>query len=120
MVKSTKEALVLFQFSERVKSFLIVASRMLDGLRGLEGAELSGAREMFKRFLDAIMTEIRLAQNATGRQEFGDVNAALSEVSNLANSGLVDEAVRKVAEAISMATTAGGEALAFLREKGLV
>jgi len=119
-VESAREAIMLFQFSERVKSFLIVASRMVDGLKGLEGAELTGARGMFKHFLDAVMAEVRLAQNATRRQEFGDVSALLSEVSNLASSGLVDEAVRRLAEAISLTATCGSEALAFLQEKGLV
>ena len=75
---------------------------------------------MFKRFLDAIMTEVRLAQNVTKRQEFGDVNALLSEVSNLVGSGLVDEAMRKLAEGISLVATCGSDALDFLREKGLV
>ena len=119
-IESAQEAIMLFQFSERVKSFLIVASRMVDGLKGLEGAELTGARGMFKRFIDAVMAEVRLAHNATRRQEFGDVNALLSEVSNLAGSGLVDEAVRRLAEAISLTATCGSEALAFLQEKGLV
>jgi len=115
-----REAITLFQFSERVKSFLIITSKMLDGLLGLEGDELKGARSMFERFLGAVMTEVRLAQNATRRQEFGDVNAMLSEVSSLARSGLIDEAVRKVAEAISLATTCGSQALAKLREEGLI
>ncbi|HDJ26620.1 MAG TPA: hypothetical protein ENF34_04825 [Candidatus Bathyarchaeota archaeon] len=119
-VESARDAIMLFQFSERVKSFLIVASRMVDGLKGLEGAELTGARGMFKHFLDAVMAEVRLAQNATRRPEFGDVNALLSEVSNLASSGLVEEAVRRLAEAISLTATCGSEALAFLQEKGLV
>jgi len=119
-IESARDAIMLFQFSERVKSFLIVASRMVDGLKGLEGAELTGARGMFKRFLDAVMAEVRLAQSATRRQEFGDVNALLSEVSNLAGSGLVDEAVRRLAEAISLTATCGSEALAFLQERGLV
>ena len=119
-IESAQDAIMLFQFSERVKSFLIVASRMVDGLKGLEGAELTGARGMFKRFIDAVMAEVRLAHNATRRQEFGDVNALLSEVSNLAGSGLVDEAVRRLAEAISLTATCGSEALAFLQEKGLV
>ena len=119
-IESAQDAIMLFQFSERVKSFLIVASRMVDGLKGLEGAELTGAKGMFKHFLDAVMAEVRLAQNATRRQEFGDVSALLSEVSNLASSGLVDEAVRRLAEAISLTATCGSEALAFLQEKGLV
>ena len=120
VVSSVKEAIALFQFAERIKSFLIVASKMVDGLKGLEGAELSGAKDMFKRFLDAVMAEARLAMNATGRQEFGDVNALLSEASTLARSGLVDEAVRRIAEAISTVATCGGEALGFLKEKGLI
>jgi len=111
---------MLFQHSERVKTFLIVASKMVDGLRGLAGDELSGARGMFKRFLDALMAEVRMAHNATGREEFGDVNALLSEVSSLASSGLVDEAVRKIAEAISVVTTCGSEALDALRREGVI
>jgi len=118
--KDVRDALVLFQHSERIKSFLIMASKMLDGLRGLEGAELSGAKRMFKHFLDALMTEVRIAQNTTGRQEFGDVNAMLSEVSNLAHSGLLDEAVRKVAEAISVVTTCGSEAYELLKREELI
>jgi len=118
--EDVRKALVLFQHSERIKTFLIVASKMVDGLRGLEGAELSGARGMFKRFLDALMAEVRMAHNITKRAEFGDVNAVLSEVSNLTGSGLVDEAVRKIAEAISMVTTCGSEALEVLRRGGLI
>ncbi len=119
-VSSVKEAMTLFQFSERIKAFLIVASKMVDGLKGLEGAELSGARRMFGRFLDAVMAETRLAMNATGRQEFDDVNSLLSETSNLARLGLVDEAMRMIADAISRVATCGSEALSFLRERGLL
>ena len=119
-VSSVREAMMLFQFSERIKAFLIVASKMIDGLKGLEGAELSGAKRMFGRFLDAVMAEARLAMNATGRQEFDDVGSLLSETSNLARSGLVDEALRMIADAISRVATCGSEALSFLKERGLI
>ncbi len=116
----TRDALILFQHSERVKAFLIMASKMVDGLKGLEGEELSGAKRMLGLFLGALMAEVRIAQNTTGRQEFGDVNAILSEVSNLASSGLVDEAVRRIAEAITIVTTCGSEAYELLRKAGLM
>ncbi len=59
----TRRPILIFQYSERIKSELIIAFELLAKMVTLEGDELSGAKKLMIRFLEALMGEIRIVQN---------------------------------------------------------
>ena len=98
----TKRAILIYQYSEKIKSELIVASKLLAYMVTLRGKELSGAEKLMTSFLEALVGEIRIAQNieksinfigtekkimeAIGRMkllEYSKVDACISEALSL-------------------------------------
>jgi len=58
----TRKTIIIYQFSERIKSELIIASQLLAVLDGCEGDEFSGAQKMICTYLEAVIGEIGIAQ----------------------------------------------------------
>ena len=60
---NTKTAIHIYQYAERIKSELIIASGLLTRLDTMKGDERIGAEKMMTSFLEALCGEIRIAQN---------------------------------------------------------
>jgi len=58
----TRKTIIIYQFSERIKSELILASHLMAVLEGLRGEEFSGAQKMMCTYLEGIIGEIGIAQ----------------------------------------------------------
>jgi len=58
----TRKTIISYQFSERIKSELIIASQLLTMLEGLTEAEFSGGQKMMCTYLEAVIGEIGIAQ----------------------------------------------------------
>ena len=59
----TRRPILIFQYFERIKSEPIIASELLAKKLTLKGDELAGAKKLMIRFLEALVGEIRIAQN---------------------------------------------------------
>ena len=58
----TRKTIIIYQFAERIKSELIIASHLMAVLEGLQGEEFSGAQKMMTTYLEAVIGEIGIAQ----------------------------------------------------------
>ena len=65
-----KREIICFQFSERIKSEIIIASSLLTKLGGLKDDELVGAKKLMSSFLDGVIMEINLAHNVLRLKDF--------------------------------------------------
>lgn len=115
-----RDAIICFQFSERIKSELIVAGRLLGEIGELEGDELAGGKKMLLSFLEAVLGEINLANNILRQQSIREAGVKLEEAVERVRSDEYSEATRHVSEAISHVTTSGGHAMQMLKKKGLL
>jgi len=115
-----KKAIITFQYAERIKSGLIIASKLVGQIEKMSDEERLGAERMLIFFLNALAGEIRIAYNASGMEPFKEADAKLEETVGNVRLKRYSEAIRQISRAISSTTTAGQEAAKTLVEKGLL
>jgi len=117
----TREAIFDFQYSEKMKSGLIIGTSLLDQLASLKkDEEFSGGKKVLVWYLEGLLREIRIAENVLGSGHYTDLERKLMEVIGRIQMSQYQEAQRSFSEAISLATTSCQTAMSFLMEKKLV
>ncbi len=117
----TREAILDFQYSEKMKSGLIIGTNLLDQLVSLKhDEELSGAKKMLVWYLEGLLREIRIADHVLGVNHYADLERKVMEVVGRIHMSQFQEAQGSFSEAISLATTLCQRAMNFLIEKKLV
>ena len=117
----TREAIFNFQYSEKMKSGLIIGTSLLDQLASLKkDEEFSGGKKVLVWYLEGLLREIRIAENVLGSGHYADLERKLMEVIGRIQMSQYQEAQRSFSEAISLATTSCQKAMSFLMEKKLV
>ncbi|MGD0080031.1 MAG: hypothetical protein ABSB80_05225 [Methanoregula sp.] len=109
-----------YQFGERAKSELIIASQLCLALTGFAEQERAGGRRILLMMMESIRNEIQFAAKSTGRPEFQKAINSLNEAISLAESNQPEQASQKIAAAISASTTPAQEAWQVLSEHGLL
>ncbi|MHC1611307.1 MAG: hypothetical protein ACXQTW_06910 [Candidatus Methanospirareceae archaeon] len=115
-----KNEIIGYQFAERIKSALIISSKMLLVMETLRGDEFEGAKKVMFAFFDALSSEIALALNATGMQEFERVEETVKEAKKKIEEGDFQEAHATLGDTVSRATTACDRTMRALMEEGLI
>jgi len=115
-----RNAIVCFQYAERIKSELIIATRLLEQLETLKDSELEGAKKLMLSFLGALESEIKMAENVSGQKNFEHVAAKVWEATEKTRANEYDAAFRCISEAISATTTSGQSALQLLKDNGVL
>lgn len=116
----TREAILCFQFSERIKSELIIASKLLGMIEGLKGDELRGAKKLMESFLDALLGEIQIAKSILGLRDFDEGSLRVQEAQERISRDEFLEATKCISEAISFTTTIGQRAMQTLIQEKLL
>lgn len=116
----TENPIIGYQFAERIKSGLIIGSKMLLVTEALKERELEGAKKLMAAFLDALSTETGLALNATRMKEFDLVEDKLRQVRKRVEEGNFEEALATLGAAVSHTTTACERSMRALVEKELM
>jgi hypothetical protein len=116
----TREAILNFQYSEKMKSGLIIGVGLMDQLVSLKDEELSGGRKVLVWYLEGLLREVRIAGNVLGSSNYGDLENKVMEVIGRVQMSQFQEAQRSFSEAISLATTSCQISMNFLVKKQLV
>ena len=116
----TKKAILVYQCSERIKSELIIASGLMATMAELEGDELVGARKVMTSFLEALLGEIRMAQNVERSINFIGAEKKVAEAIGLVMFLEYSKINKCISEALSFATTSCQGAVTVLIEHGLI
>jgi hypothetical protein len=109
-----------YQFGERAKSELIIASQLAGALTGFAEQERAGGRRMLLMLMEAVRSEIQFAYKSTGQQDFMRAINALNEAISLVESDQPEQASQRVSAAISASTTSAQLAWQVLSEHGLL
>ena len=115
-----RDAVICFQYAERIKSELIIATKLLEQLETLKGSELEGAKKLMLSFLGALENEIRMAGSVSGEKKFEQVATRVWEATEKTRVNEYEEAFRYISEAISATTTSGQAALKSLKDNGVL
>jgi len=113
-------AIKSYQFGERAKSGLIVASQLAMALADFPDQERPGGRRMLLLLMESVRSEIQFAANSTGNPSFNKAIDALNEGISLIESNQPQQASEKLAKAISASTTPAQEAWQVLSGHGLL
>ncbi|MDP2972911.1 MAG: hypothetical protein Q8P64_27425 [Deltaproteobacteria bacterium] len=117
----TRKAIFDFQYSEKMKSGLIIGTNLLEQLVALKGeGELTGGRKVLIWYLEGLLRELRIAQNVIGLDHYVDLERKLMEIIGRIQMSQFQEAQRSFSEGISLATTSCQSSMNFLMEKKLV
>lgn len=116
----TREAILNFQYSEKMKSGLIIGVGLVDQLFSLKDEELSGGRKVLVWYLEGLLREVRIAGNVLGLSRYGDLESKVMEVIGRVQMSQFQEAQRSFSEAISLATTSCQTSMNFLVKNQLV
>ena len=115
-----KKAIICFQYVERIKSELIIATKLLEKLDELEGDELAGAEKLMLSLLDALGGEVNIAHGVLGLQNFEEARTKILEAKELVLLHKYLDATSRLSGAISSVTTSGQRAMQMLKEKKLL
>lgn len=116
----TRKAILVYQYSERIKSELIIASGLLAKIVSLEGKELIGAEKLMTSFLEALVGEIRIAQNIEKSMNFIGAEKKIMEAIGRMKLLEHSEINRCISEALSLITTSCQGAMKVLMDKHLI
>jgi hypothetical protein len=116
----TREAILNLEYSEKMKSGLIIGISLLDQLISLKEEEHSGGRKILVGYLEGLLREVRIAGNVLGLNYYDDLEQKVMEVIGRIQMSQFQEARWSFSEAISLATTGCQSSMNFLIEKKLV
>jgi len=116
----TRKAIICFQYVERIKSELIIATKLLEILEELKGDELAGAEKLMLSFLDALTGEVNIAHGVLKLRNFEKARTKISEAKQLVHLHDYLEATSRLSGAISSITTSGNRAMQMLKQRSLL
>ena len=116
----TKKAIIVYQYSERIKSELIIASGLLSTMDTLDGKELNGAEKLMTSFLEALIGEIRIAQHVDKSMNFIGAEKKIREAIDKMKFHGHTEINRYISEALSLITTSCQRAMEILINEHLI
>ena len=119
-LSEVKEAVAVFHYTEKTKSYLILTTSLLECLNSMGENEVLGAEKLLVAYFNALIREVNIATNVSGVQGFQDVNAKLEEAIEQTKQHNYASAVKLLSEAISITTTNGNNAAETLKERGLI
>jgi hypothetical protein len=120
MSMNVKDAVAHFQYGDRSKSELIIASQLLMTLPDNKGEALAGAKRMLLLLMGAVRSEMEMGQQATSSGELRHAIDRLNEAISMVESNNYGPASVKIGEAISAATTVAQLGWQVLDEHGLL
>ena len=116
----TREAILNLEYSEKMKSGLIIGAGLLDQLVYLKDEEHSGGKKILVGYLEGLLREVRIAANVSGLNHYDYLERKVMEVIGRIQMSQFEEARWSFSEAISLATTGCQSSMNFLMEKKLV
>ncbi|OGP90815.1 MAG: hypothetical protein A2157_05020 [Deltaproteobacteria bacterium RBG_16_47_11] len=117
----TRKAILDFQYSEKMKSGLIIGTRLLNQLESLkDGEEFSGGKKVLIWYLEGLLQEMRVAKNVVGLDHFDNLERKIMEIIGRLQMSQFEEAQLSFSEAISLSTTSCQASMSDLLEKKLI
>jgi hypothetical protein len=117
----TRKAILSYQYSERMKSGLIIGTQLLEQLISLKSEEeILGGKKVLIWYIEGLLRELRIAENVLGTFEYEGLERKLMELIGRIQMSQYQEAQRSFSESISLVTTSCQHSMSYLIEKKLV
>ncbi len=106
------ESLKLYQYSEKLKSELIIGMKLVKSLESLKDKEFDGGLKVVSEFFSALSVEVGIAYNSTGDDRFRQVYDIISNVDFVD----VDSAMETLGRAMTIITNCAVDAYEALKK----
>lgn len=116
----TKQAIISFSQSEKVKSGLIWCSQSANLIENLPVHEQSGALKVLQTLIAMISNEVQLARQVSGETIWLEVDKLLNTARVMIDSGVRQEIAYHFTQALSQVNRIGQKAMTELIDKGLL
>ncbi len=111
---STRQAVLVFHFADRLKAEILLASRLLGTVTQMEGLELEGASRLFLDFLKGLEQEINLAAVQVNDPEMVRVKTVMSGLLGMAESRMFQDMQGHFTWMVSVMATYAQRAMQYL------
>ncbi len=111
---STRQAVLVFHFADRIKAEILLASRLLGTVSHLEGLEQEGASRLFLDYLQGLEQEINIAQIQIADPEMVRVKTVMTGLLGMADSRMFQEMQSHFTWMISVMATYAQRSMEYL------
>ena len=112
-------AIMAFSQSEKIKAGLIWSSQVIELLRGVPENEKKGIQRVAGLLLGMVGHEVDLAKTVAGQEAWDEISSYLEKAGVMVSSGVGEEAMPHISQALSRVTTIGQRSMTLLKEKSL-
>lgn len=117
---NAKQLILEFQYSEKIKSQLIIGSNLLAHVEALKGEERVGGEKILKAYLQLLLTEIRIAWNIVKSINYHGAEKNLTECLGRLEMRDLTHANLCISKALSYITTSCSAAMTNLQKDNLL
>ncbi len=115
----TKQAVISFSQSEKVKSGLIWCSQCAQLAENLPPEEKRGAVTLLQSLMAMVANEAQLARQAGGNDIWLEVEKIMNTARVMVDSGVAEEATYHFTQALSQVNRIGQQSMTHLVEQGI-
>ncbi|KJS28733.1 MAG: hypothetical protein VR64_23125 [Desulfatitalea sp. BRH_c12] len=116
----SRQAIISFSQSEKVKSGLIWCSQCTQILENLPPPEQQGALRVLQALIAMIANEVQVARQASGDPVWSEVDKFLNNARVMIESGVGHESGYHLTQALSQVNRIGQKSMTFLMTQGLL
>lgn len=116
----TKQAIISFSQSEKVKSGLIWCTHCAQLIQNMSPAEQPGGLQLLQSLLAGLVNEVQLAARISGDAIWLEVDKLLNNARVMVDSGVAHDAEYHFTQALSQVNCIGQRAMTDLMDKGLL
>lgn len=117
---NAKQLILEFQYSEKIKSQLIIGSTILAHVEALKGEERVGGEKILKAYLQLLLTEIRIAWNVVRSISYHGAEKNVTECIGRLEMGDLAHVNPCISKALSHITTSCEAAMTNLQKDNLL
>lgn len=116
----TRQAIISFSQSEKVKSALIWGSQCVHMIQNMPEQDKKGAISVLQAFVAMMSNEVQLALQASGDAVWQEVDKSLNNARVMIDSGVVEEAEFHFTQGLTQVNRIGQKSMTYLLEQGLL
>jgi hypothetical protein len=117
---TTRQAILMFHFADRIKAELMLASRLLGTLNQLQGLEREGGIRLFLDFLKGLEGEINLGQLQIGDPEMVRIRTVMTGLMGMVESNMLTDIQSHFTWMITIMATYAQRAMEYLVQEKLI
>ena len=117
---TSRQAIILFHFADRIKAELLIASRLLGAVLPLQGEERSGGGRVLLEYLRGLEQEINLSAAQIDDPELVRVRTVMSGLIGMADAGMYQDMQEHLTWMLTIMTTYAQRGLEMLLKEKLM